>query len=280
MIVSPTEAHDGLIVSGLSNHYDEALQNFDETRIVGLFCQGSQNYGLDYENSDLDTKLIVLPTFEDIAFNRKPISTTHVRANNEHIDMKDLRLYFGIFQKQNLNFLEILFTPYYILNSEYKKEWNKLVEAREKIAHMNPYRAVMSMYGVAQEKYHAMKHEYPSKVNIIAQYGYDGKQVHHLLRVENFLERYIADEPYEECMRPTSDIIDKLMAYKRQEIPLNIAEVEAETAINHIIQMRNDFCAKHKDEIDPETIELLNEVQYNIMRHSIAIEFLNDEVYD
>lgn len=280
MIVSPKEVHDGLIISGLSDHYNEAFQSFDETRIVGLFCQGSQNYGLDYENSDLDTKLIVLPTFEDIAFNKKPISTTYIRANNEHIDMKDLRLYFRTFEKQNLNFLEILFTPYYILNSEYKEEWNKLIAAREKIAHMNPYRAVMSMYGIAQEKYHAMKHEYPSKIDLIAQYGFDGKQTHHLLRVENFLERYIAGEPYEKCMWPTPNIVDKLMAYKRQEIPLNIAEAEAETAINHVTQMKNDFCVEHKDEADSEVIELLNEVQYNIMRQGIALEFLYDKVYD
>lgn len=32
---------------------------------VGLFLQGSQNYDLDYEGSDIDTKVIVLPSFTD-----------------------------------------------------------------------------------------------------------------------------------------------------------------------------------------------------------------------
>ena len=71
---------------GLEDHYNEALLDFSEDRIVGLFLQGSQNYLLDYEESDIDTKLIVVPTFKDIALARKPVSTTHIRENDEHID--------------------------------------------------------------------------------------------------------------------------------------------------------------------------------------------------
>ena len=57
----------------LEEHYNEARQYFAHDNIVGLFCQGSQNYGLDIPGSDLDTKLIVTPTFQDLAFNKKPL---------------------------------------------------------------------------------------------------------------------------------------------------------------------------------------------------------------
>mgnify|MGYP003297326578 CR=1 FL=1 len=80
------------IMKRLQEHYDEALEHFPENRIVGIFLQGSQNYGLDYEGSDIDTKLIVVPSLEDIVLNKKPVSTTHVRANDEHIDFKDVDL--------------------------------------------------------------------------------------------------------------------------------------------------------------------------------------------
>ena len=33
--------------------------------VLGVFLQGSQNYNLAYEGSDIDTKAIVLPSFED-----------------------------------------------------------------------------------------------------------------------------------------------------------------------------------------------------------------------
>ena len=142
----------------LEEHYNEACQYFAHDNIVGLFCQGSQNYGLDIPGSDLDTKLIVTPTFQDLAFNKKPVSTTHVRANNEHIDFKDIRLYIDSFRKQNLNLLEILFTKYFVINPLYEEQWNRLVEAREEIARMNPIRCFESMRGVAYRKYRNMYH--------------------------------------------------------------------------------------------------------------------------
>lgn len=86
-------------MDGIREHYNESLQYFSEYQIVGIFYQGSGNYGLDYEKSDIDTKLIVIPSFEDIAFNHKPVSTTHVRENDEHIDFKDIRLYMQTFRK-------------------------------------------------------------------------------------------------------------------------------------------------------------------------------------
>lgn len=81
--------------------------------------QGSQNYNLDYEGSDIDTKAIMLPSFSDFVLNAKPLSTTHIMENNEHVDFKDIRLMFDCIKKQNVNFVEILFTPYSIINPEY-----------------------------------------------------------------------------------------------------------------------------------------------------------------
>ena len=80
-------------IERVMEHYEESLQYFNKSQIVGLFLQGSQNYTLDIEGSDVDTKLIVAPTFRDIALNKKPVSTTHIRQNSEHIDFKDVRLY-------------------------------------------------------------------------------------------------------------------------------------------------------------------------------------------
>lgn len=42
----------------LQEHYNE-IKNMGY-EIVGVFLQGSQNYELDYENSDIDSKAIIL----------------------------------------------------------------------------------------------------------------------------------------------------------------------------------------------------------------------------
>ena len=254
------------ILMRVSEHYDEAKQHFSFDQIVGCFLQGSQNYNLDLPNSDIDTKLIVVPSFKEIALNSKPVSTTHIRANEEHIDFKDIRLYMETFRKQNLNFLEILFTPYALVNSDYNDEWQRLVDAREQIAHMNPWRAVKSMKGIALEKYHAMEHAYPSKIDVLAKHGYDGKQVHHLLRVEDYLERYIAGDLYEECLIPTPSKQEHLLDYKKQLIPLEIARIEAQKSLAHINEMADYFCSMTEDKESFEMRELLEDVSYNIMK--------------
>ena len=254
------------IMNRLREHYDEAKTYFPEDRIVGIFLQGSQNYGLDLPSSDVDTKLIVVPTFQDIALNNKPVSTTHVRSNDEHIDFKDVRLYVETFRKQNLNFLEILFTDFYIINPLYADQWNRLVAAREAIAHMNPYRAVKSMKGIALEKFHAMEHPYPTKLDLIEKYGFDGKQVHHLIRVDDYLERYIKGEAYKDCLKPSQELVAHMLEYKQHKIDLNTARIEAKEVLDHVTKVADAFCENKADIEDLTMRDLLQDVSYNIMK--------------
>lgn len=258
------------VMEGVNEHLRESFEYFQQSRIVGIFLQGSQNYGLETENSDIDTKLIVTPTFEDICFNRKAISTTHVRANNEHVDWKDLRLMLTTFRKQNLNFVEILFTQYKWLNPLYADEWQRLIDNREAIAHYNPYQAVKTMKGIALEKYHAMEHEYPSKIEIIRKYGYDCKQLHHLLRVEEYLTRYIQGESYEVCLRSRNP--QYLKAVKQNLYSLEDARDHASIAFDYICDIADTFCEKTPNKGDPKVDELLDDVQRNIMRNALKME--------
>lgn len=273
---------DEWIMARLAEHYEEAKQHFDESRIVGIFIQGSQNYGLDYKGSDIDTKLIVVPTFAEIAFNKKPISTTHILDNNEHLDAKDVRLYINCFKKQNLNFLEILFTPYKIVNPQYEQWWNRLVENREAIAHYDIHRAIKSMRGIALEKYHAMEHKYPSKIEIIEKYGYDSKQLHHLMRVENYLMRYIAGESYETCLIPDEETAKKLRKVKEDNGYLSLEQ--AKLLAGFYMSSINTQCEAYLEIVpeghNEEVEKLLKEVQYDIMKFAIAYELMEEEYYD
>lgn len=259
------------IMNRVQDHFEESLTMFDKSRIVGIFLQGSQNYGLQIPTSDVDTKLVVTPTFDEVVLNKKPISTTHVRANNEHIDLKDIRLMLATFRKQNLNFIEILFTPYFIVNPTFADEWGCLQVQKEKIAHYSPYNAVKTMKGVAMEKYHAMEHEYPSKVAVLAKYGYDPKQVSHLVRVQNFISSYLAGYPYEECLYPKDK--DFIMDIKLGKYSLDEARKIADKYLKLVVNEADEFCNTHnKNDVDTEVDTLLNEVQYNIVKKALLEE--------
>ena len=70
-----------------------------------VFLYSSQNYELDYSGSDVDSKAIILPTLNDIVFNRQPVSTTLDMGNGCLCDVKDIRKMFECFRNKILTLL-------------------------------------------------------------------------------------------------------------------------------------------------------------------------------
>jgi predicted nucleotidyltransferase len=225
----------------LQEHYNE-VQNMGY-EIVGVFLQGSQNYELAYENSDIDSKAILLPKFNDFVLNHSAISTTHIMANDEHIDFKDIRLMFDCFRKQNINFVEILFTKYKIVNSKYATIIQKLFDSNEKIARYNNYASVNCICGTSLEKYKALEHPYPTIVDKIEKYGYDPKQLHHIIRLNEFMKRYVAGEKYAECL--ISKNKEYLIEVKKGIHTLEEARELAKTLCDETYQIKTQYMANN-----------------------------------
>ena len=124
------------IMNNLKDKYDYLLEK--GYKVIALFLQGSQNYNLDiYDDdyqSDIDAKAIILPTLQDIILNKTPISTTLILDNNEHIEVKDIRIMKDMFIKQNISYIELLYTDFKIVNEEYKNYINQLIAMRDSIA--------------------------------------------------------------------------------------------------------------------------------------------------
>lgn len=260
------------IMNRLREHYKYLLENYDY-KVIYLALQGSQNYELDvYDDeykSDIDTKAIIVPTLEDIAKNKKPVSETIVLPNNEHIDVKDIRVMFDTFKKQNVNYIEILFTDYYILNAEYGEYIEDLLKSAELIAHLNYNQALKCMAGMSMEKLKALQHPYPTIVDKIKKYGYDPKQLHHILRMNDFIKKYVSGKPYKECLIP--DDKEVLIEIKKGKIccgdAVEIAnEFDKET---HEIMQENLIDG---DTIDKDAIEILDNIKYSIIRKSLKEE--------
>lgn len=239
-------------------------------RVLMVALQGSQNYGLAYENSDVDTKALLVPTFEDIVFNKRPVSTTHVRENDEHIDFKDVRLMVQSWRKQNINFVEVLFTNWMWINPKYEQPVKTLIDNSELIARYNPYLAVKCMKGMAFEKYHALEHPYPSKVDVLAQKGYDPKQLHHIFRMKDFLWKYIAEESYVDCLKATDP--EWLIEVKKGKYSLDDARLLAAENVKIISDAADIYCEKVENKCNPEAEEVLNNFVYDVMKIAMKEE--------
>jgi hypothetical protein len=132
------------------------------------------------------------------------------------------------------------------------------------------------MKGIALEKYHAMEHAYPSKVDVLAKYHYDPKQLHHLVRVDNYLTRYIAGDSYEDCLIPEAKMKDFLLEIKSGKYNLADARSLAQISLTHVNEIADKFCAETCDEEDVEMRELLEDVCCNIIKVSIKEELKLD----
>ena len=129
------------------------------------------------------------------------------------------------------------------------------------------------------EKYHAMEHKYPSKIEIIEKYSYDSKQLHHLMRVENYLMRYIAGESYEACLIPDEETAEKLRKIKEDNGYLSLEQ--AKTLADLCIDSINTQCEAYLKTVpeghNEEVEALLKEVQYEIMKLAVTMELVKGE---
>lgn len=269
---------DKEIRARMQKHWNRALELYPQERIVGLFLQGSQNYHMEDEFSDIDTKLLVIPSLDDIVLNRSPVSTTHILDNDEHMDAKDIRIYWQTMRKGNINFIELMFARVQMVNPLYQEEWEKILALREDIAFMDKLTSIKAMMGMINEKYFAMEHRYPSRVEIIDRFGgYDPKQLHHLIRVTYFLEGYLSGKhTYLELIK-MENASEETYRWVRNIKRNGVENLECARKLADIYKkLAEDTHTKAKETItagaDPEINTAMNEVLTLILKKSIKKE--------
>lgn len=227
-----------LVIDKLQEHYDYALKcGIDRENILGIFLVGSQNYGTDLPTSDVDTKLITVPSLKDIYANKKGESKTYypVEGSKEEMVAKDIRCVISEFKKQNLNMLEILFTEYCIVNPAYKEIWNKLLQERDQIARYDQLAAARTTKGIALNTYDRLFRE-------------DGtvstKQTANLVRLEYYLKSYIDQKLYIQCMRPEGDAFNYIMQIRKHEIGDNSLMRIADATAASIRTIVDAYCQR------------------------------------
>lgn len=259
------------IFKNIKYHMNELKRLRPDYEILMIALQGSQNYNLDLHNdeynSDVDTIAIVLPSFDSLIDEDKKISETIILDNNEHIDVKDIRNIFELFRKQNIKYLEILFTKYRIINKDYREIINKLIDNNESLAHYDTDRLIRTTSGMAQEKLKAMEHRYEGLKEKIDKYGYDGKQLHHIIRLAHFLSVYGHSNSFKQALDSNNYIlpsIEVLTQAKLNKYSLEGARSLANFYIKEITNLRQEF--EGALESNKSAAKILDEIQAEIFR--------------
>lgn len=187
------------IQTKIERTWDFCIKEFGPARVIALTHHGSYNYNLALPDSDADAKLFIAPTWEEVITCAKPISKT-IEGPYGDINVTDIRLFINNnLRKQNFNFLECLFTPYYCVHPEYADIWEILVSYKEAIAHYNPTEAVRTMMGQVENQYRRWD-------------KFDNKQtLYHMLRIEHALHEYTNGEPFKDTLAPKGEDHDFIM---------------------------------------------------------------------
>ena len=136
-----------------------------------IMLKGSQNYNLSDEESDIDANAILIPKLADIRSNIKPkftFPTGEVTCHN-------IYSFAEIVAKGNPQWIEVCHTPYKI--GKDISMFNHYV--------VNP----SALKGMVMEKFVAFDKLYPSREVYVKKFGYDPKQLHHIIRLYDLLDK-------------------------------------------------------------------------------------------
>lgn len=217
------------------NNKDTLPLKLDKDEILYEALYGSQNYGLDDEKADIDTKVITIPDIKRLLF-MQPYSRT-VEIPDGLADIKDIQIMEKQFFKANINYLEILSTGYCLINADYHEEMKALKDLLNEIVNNNLKSFTSAIIGMAINKQKEMltQSQFKKTYANVQKYGYDGKNAAHILRLEECLERVLAGESLGNALNArVYRKYETIKALKNHELSKEEAVLETTVALENI----------------------------------------------
>jgi hypothetical protein len=245
------------IFDKLDVHYKHACELYGQGNVFGTFLVGSQNYQLHTNESDVDSKTIIIPSLNGIAKLEKPISTAIECEDGSSMEIKDIREFFKNIFKQNINFVETLFTDYHFItgNPLFNKFYLEVfVEYADRIARYDVQRSLKSTLGLAYRKLNFLMKPTEKTEKEIEKYGYRSKELYHIFRLSSFVKKYIKKLPYPECIVP--DEKERIIRIKQEHrFPKEKVKNVAESFVDMIQFDVNKFTDENENVVDVEIYE-------------------------
>lgn len=231
----------------LREHLSEALSSNPKIKDWFIIAaNGSVNYDLDYKDSDIDSKLLVIPDIHQLIWNNVH-NYLHVMSDNEeHCEVKDVRNYFYTILKQNINFVETLFSDYVVVNPKYADIWEVFVAMREEIAFYDPIAAMNCIVGMMRQKQIDMVSMSPGRKEAIEKYGYDVKNYHHIWRLHLFFRDYLKNYGDIDNKTPYKDCLIKRLPYIRNFL-IDIKQGNLSITVEEAKQRADELYAADKE---------------------------------
>lgn len=221
---------DLTIAETLFSYYQTLMGHYPANSILGVFLYGSQNYNFDTPTSDIDAKAIYIPTYEEMVNLKEPISKVY-ETEYGNVEVKDIRLMWKMWKKQNINFVEVLFTDYYLTNKNYTNLWECIKYGREDIARYNPLYTVNSIAGQCR--------------GTLSYTMLTGKKIANFARLLDFLSKYLNGVNYRKCITVDEEFKNKWLPVKLNDKPFT--KESAAEQIKEMVEELDSLQAKGEE---------------------------------
>lgn len=128
-----TKEEDDKILAAVKRHHDFIAEQGYFVVMTSLI--GSQNYDLDYEESDIDTFSFIFPSLEQLARADQPEAGTFV-VEDGHCNYKDIRCALNLLKSTSPNSVEYFVSKYKIYNPKFEILLKEYLEDNDKMWHM------------------------------------------------------------------------------------------------------------------------------------------------
>lgn len=236
------------IQEALQEHKQVALDaGFSEKQILGVFLYGSQNYGLATEDSDVDTKVIIIPTLEDLCL-KKAGFVKEYKYNDEKVIVMDLIHYVDNLKKQNINYVETLFTEYCWVNPNHAWIWDAFIKIRGHIVSYDKNKAIQSM---GHQALHTLRQD-SSNSKKYAMSRYLAYFLRTYMEMQNYSNGYMA------ALKQPPHVIEELLVLKTGKQDYTGHDVLAlKKELENIIAREFFDDVEYKAKIDKEFMKII-----------------------
>lgn len=234
------------------------LKEYAGRKVVLVAKVGSVNYNLDDELSDVDYKVYVLPTEEDLYSGNRFVKSETGEVDYTVHDVRDLEK--QLF-KSNVNFVEVLFS---VELTGHVPQMLELVQMREEVARMNLPYLYDACFGMMYNKLKTFDKGTKDTAPLVEKYGYCTKAFMTTYRGLDFLLRYHGNgfTSFEKAVRYTDEEREFMLSMKHGAFTREEAKGMVDELRERLEVAKSDFKSKSLNE---ETNQKLHDLLFELV---------------
>ena len=216
--------------------------------IICVSAFGSYNYNLNFETSDMDFKLVYVPTLEDLLNQRKQSEIVNL-GNIGDCELIALPYFINCLKMFDLCKFEVLFAQYISVEEKHAKLFEDIKECAKLMIMNNKLSFADSVLTTSDKIYKTFIN---NKLNV-----YNAKKAYNIPRLKLLLNSVIFADTYELTVDVSTEEGNEIKSMKLGNVERDDVRIITEVIIKRIEEMKQDLSDNGKMEFESKLDDLV-----------------------